>query len=247
MVRLIPSQVFVKDPVDVWGKERAMGLAELAVRTHAPAIMYDRRGDVIFWNSFESATDKFYDGGTNAVRSNDTSRRGDFSLKCTTGAAQWDAAGARYYLTDFHPNTTIGGQTSFASDNVGYDFLMYLQYFDGTTAYAGHMRYDYDTGDLQYWSSAGAWVTFGSALGKYNKALKNWATMKLVIDLQTKKYVRALAFGNEYDLSDHGLQIFASANAAHLYAESTFRTADLLGVAKVGYLDDVIITENEPL
>lgn len=246
MVRLIPAKVFLKDPVDTWGNERTMGLSELAVRINAPSMMYDRRGDVIFWNSFESPTDKFYTGGSDVVRSMDTSRRGNFSLKCTTGTSQNDAAGAHYYLTDFHSDTTIGVQTSFASEDTDYDMIIYVEYYSGTTLYSGKLRYVYSTGELHYWAAAG-WVVFASAANQYNKALKNWVTIKLVVDLDKQKYVRALAFGSEYDLSAHDMVVSADTTAKHLYVCPSFRKLDVAATARIGYLDDVIITENEPL
>jgi len=249
MVRFRPSTVFVKDPVDVWGKEETMGLSELAVRTHAPPLAYDRRGDVIFWDDFESPTAKFTSsvaGAGTVIRSNTVAKIGDFSAKCTTGTVQNQYAGTQYSITDFHLGK-IGVQTSFASNDSDYEVKLINAYYDGTNYHMAYIKYVFGDEKLYYQSAIGpvVWTEIAADV-EYRALTQNWSTIKVVFDLSNYEFVRLLAFGNEYDLSGYSMPSDASVANPYLYTSVEFHKLDVAAIARVGYIDNIILTENEP-
>ena len=246
MVKLHSPRVFMKDPIDAWGKDRTIGLSELAVRMHAPPLSFDRRGDIIFYDDFEDTPLKFTSAGTGtAVRSNTTARNRSFSLECTTEATQDRYAGATYYLTDFHTDGKIGMQTTFASAAFDYAIRLTNAYCDGTNYHMAYIKYIYSSGTLQYQDSGGLWATIATGVS-YAADLKNWATLKVVFDISTDKFTRLLAFGNEYDLSAYDMPSAASGLGPYLYVSAEIHKLDAGGVAKIGHFDNIVVTENEP-
>ncbi len=79
---------------------------------------------------------------------------------------------------------------------------------------------------------------------EYYPWLRNWATIKLVIDIETNMFVRAIVFGTEYDLSMYALEDFAPSLARHVEC-TTFLATDA-AASKTGYFDDFAKTTNEP-
>ena len=248
MVRLIPSSVFMKDPVDKWGKEKTIGLAEHAVRVHAPPIPYDRRGDVLFWEGFESPTmkgKKYGAAGGTVSRSTDTAKFGDFSLKCVTTAVAHEFAGREYYISDLHDNEKVGIQATFTSaETTKYSIGLDISYYDKTHLHAASIRWDKDTGNVTYVDSGGSYTTL-QAVPTFHPDIVNWGTMKLVVDFSSDKYIRALVFGDEYDMSTIAYQKTAVA-VGYKVAAIRIYLITTEAVSKTGYFDNFVLTEDEP-
>jgi len=240
----VPSgTVFVKDPVDVWGKEQTIGLAELAARTHAPPLIFDRQGNILYWDDYENPTPK-YDlysifGGT-LTRSIDYAYNGSFSLKCTPTGGSGSQAGPKYYLTDFHEDATITAKFSMTSpDTYGWYFYVNIAYYDGTNVNNAAVKY-IAGGGFQYLDSAGGWQTLPT-IARYENEY-NWGSMSLSIDLNTKKYLTTRVFRTEHDLSAYSMYPTASALNPHLEIKAYFE--DIAGTGIVGYVDDFVVMEN---
>lgn len=244
MVRLIPSSVFVKDPVDVWGEEQTIGLAEHSVRTHAPSMMHDRRGDVIAWDNFESPTRKYANTTGTVTRSSDRSKTGDFSIKCVTGGVSGNRSGVLYIQSDFHSDTNMGVQVSFSTAGDVWGMIIGFSYYDMTKIHTWSIRLKSD-GTLEYGDLAGTWQTVTGASSIYKQNSYNFATIKVVGDISTDKYVRAVLFDEEYDLSAYTCYSAAvPATMPYLYPLVDIETLE--AVAKTAYFDNYILTENEP-
>jgi len=241
----VPSgTVFVKDPVDVWGKEHTIGLAEHAVRVHAAAMMHDRRGDIIAWDDFESSTRKYSSTDGTVTRSTDRSKTGNFSAKCVTGATSGNRAGITYVQSDFHSDTKMGMQVSFATGDDVWGVIIGISYYDMTKLHTWSIRLKSD-GTLQYGDLAGTWQDVPGASSIYKQRDYNFATIKVVGDLSTDKYVRAVLFDKEYDLSAYTCYSVAMpASMPYLYPDMAIETLE--NVAKTAYFDNYILTENEP-
>lgn len=245
MARLIPSKVFMKDAVNAWGKEKTMGLAEQASRIGG-VMSYDQRGDLLWQDDAESPTVRYGTGGTGSVaRSNDTARCGSFCYKLVTGATANDDIYMNWYLTDFHDNTKIGVECSFASASVKMYIDFIFWYFDSSgNQYTPAVRFDTAAKTASVLIPGGAWQTIGTSIGYYN-SVYNWATMKLVFDISTMKYVRALVFGEELDASAYSIyKPNAFAFSRSLWPLVSVTTTE--NVAKTVYADNIIVTENEP-
>jgi len=249
MVKLHSPNVYIKDPVDVWGKEQTIGLAEHAVRTHAPAMPFDRRGDVLYWDDFESPTMKCYPrayGSATSARSIDYSKTGDFSLKCTTDATVGvgDYAGLLYAHNDFHLSN-VGTQISFmCADTVNdYSIMNFLYWFDGSNEYQAIIEWYNATGKLWYRNSSGAMTELAGTYD-YKYHTNNFATMKLVVDMANHEYLRVLLFGSEIDMS--GIAIQNSGTTSDRYLYTSFTINNNSAVSSTMYFDNYALTENEP-
>ena len=245
MVKLNSSSVFVKDPIDVWGKEQTIGLSELAVRTHAAAMPFDRRGDVIAWDDFESSTKRYSENiyGTGTIaRSTDTAKTGTFSLKHVTGATTDNYCFMAYMQSDFHLGK-LGSQISFASDSDNYVIWWDGSYYDGTYKHTAGIKWTESTEKLSYLGDDAVWHDLPGTY-EYYASITNWATLKVVCDISTNYYVRVLFGNDEIDLSDYAMRTQANANKRVFV--STFETITKEDVAKTAYLDNYILTENEP-
>ena len=233
------GESYVKDPVDVWGKTATMGNTELAVRTHAPPLMFDRRGDVIRWIDFESATENYYKDATGA-RSNEYAACGSsFSLKATLGA--WASCAVNQTTNDFHVGR-VGVQTMFSTDvTTASNVYVDLYYRSGTFYYRGRMTLDLLAEEVSL-MTPGVDPVVGTF--ELNREYYNFSTIKLVVDLESKKYVRGVVFGTEIDISEHSLVGVAAAGEIHLQFGMQAKT---LGTAGNFYIDSIILTESEPL
>ena len=198
----VPSgTVFVKDPVDVWGKEQTIGLAEHAVRTKATSSPYDRRGTLIYWDDFESPSSRYfsetklYSNGT-VARSTDNPKFGDFCLKLTTGSTTNDWVRIYYSVNDFHVGK-IGAQFSFATQATHALVCLTMEYYDGSKVWTARLDYNLSTDMLRYYGDDGAYhdlITVPYYKG-FAGELIPYSTIKLVADFDNKKYVRSLLFG----------------------------------------------------
>jgi len=69
-------------------------------------------------------------------------------------------------------------------------------------------------------------------------------TMKLVVDLNTDRYVRFILNETEYDLSAYSANTFANPDQPHLGVKAIlYSTA---GFNADCWVDDIILTQNEP-
>jgi len=250
MVRLIPSSVFVKDPKDVWGKETTIGLAEHAVRVYAPPSPFEKRGNVIYWDDFESSSKRYYPktkSGSDGyvVRATNNPKFGDYCLQLTTGSTSGDWCSVYYLINDFHISK-IGAQIGIATQATQATLYFRLYYNDGTKRWNSVLRYDFSTDELDIYNSSGSYETIAT-IPYYKGAageLIPYSTIKLVTDVENKKYVRALMFGNEIDLSSYSLDSDPMVVDPGLEVSIAFYTDQ--NVSYTAYFDNLIITENEP-
>lgn len=243
MVKLRSSKMFIKDPVDAWGDEKIVGLAEHNARKLAPPItQFIKNGNIVFWDGFETGTKRYATyqvlGGT-AERSTEYTQYEEFSLKCIPTGGAGSQAGAQYYITDFHEDTKILVKASVTSpDATGWFFYIAVDYFTGSKKYSSLIRYSAD-GTVSYYSSLGAWVVL-STIEWYGNVL-NWGSISAVIDLASKKYDSVRVYRSEFDMS-YDISSVNDTDEPHLEIKLYFE--DIAGTSIVAYLDDVIIMEN---
>jgi len=223
MVRLVTSKRFIKDPKDVWGKEAAIGLSELATRLGS-IDQFDKRGNVVFMDDFEDpcAMDEgkydSYVKGTGAwvARSNVTSLSGSYSVCLTTGDSEDDYA--RFWKRFAPPiYKRMSSEIAFQYNRNLKNFRIYISIYDGTNYYLGQVQTVTSTSSLQVRKSDFTWETFASGMKvNLNDDISLFHHIKLVIDLANMKYVRCLLDDSEYDLSSYSLYTSASATRPRL-------------------------------
>ena len=85
MVKLTRTNVGLRNNPGRWKKTSETDLSELATRMHASPMTFDKRGDLIYWDDYDSPSKHYQDqitvasGGT-VVRSIINPKFGDFCI-----------------------------------------------------------------------------------------------------------------------------------------------------------------------
>lgn len=219
--------------------------AEIAARLGS-ICTYDRRGDVIFLEDFTNeltrwTATKFGTGATVAISNNRFKSRG-FSAKLTTGSTSTGEAGLhKYFAVPIY--SRIGLEASFAVPSTFGNLWFYIRVHTGTEYHQWGAVYNVKNGTLGIQDSSGAIKDLSLASALYaDDSL--FHTIKLVGDFSTNKYSRVLLDNVSVDLS--GEDCYIVSNVANPYLQITFSFfPDPLANVN-GYLDDIILTQNEP-
>lgn len=220
-------------------------MGELAVRLGS-IVSFDRRGDVVVLDDFEASTLKWHTirvgTGAAAALSTTAARNGSQSLKLTMGDAENDTT----YAYRYAPNPVlgkIGGEYSFS---LGADLKLLthtLLLRDGAYQHDPYIIYYPQDNILGYHDSDGGITELTDSLDLYEYPFF-FNTWKLVVDFKKEEYVRAIVNEVEYDLSGISYKKTVSATTP------LFRLALAVVNNSAGnhhvYVDDVIITQNEP-
>ena len=220
-------------------------LGELAVRLGS-IVSFDRRGDVVWMDGFEDGILKWVTlaSGTGAAVavSPEKARNGGHSAKLTTGSSGIYTAEITHYSP--FPLLSKFGIEMHATINDDLSALyLTLDIFDGSDMIRAQIAYEPSTNKLYYQNSAGAMVEFASGVDLYAYDYLFHA-FKLVVNGVDEEYVRLIVDGTEYSLADIAVRKTTNATGAHLEVRIT-AVGDSGGNYSI-YVDDVIITQNEP-
>lgn len=224
---------------------RVTDLGELAVRLGSP-ISFHRTGDVIWWDDFECSANKWVndlDGaGSSAAISNEAARNGLYSLKLVSGPLAGNHAAVlhRQALPSLLP---LGVELSLhlvsSTDNMEVRFDVYT----GTQRLRFAVRWRDTVDDLQYMDAAGAWVTFATDVNP-SMVTTLFQTIKLITDPGAPAYVLFLLTNRAWSLSSIAPKVDLAGGPP--YCELRVAQNGRVGLSDVVYMDDVILTQNEP-
>jgi hypothetical protein len=238
-------QAVLTDPEDVFGNPHHMGASELASRLGSIRT-FDRRGTTYWMDDFESSTLKWHSstmlaGGSGAL-STDTARNGDNSFKMVTDNTihrGWQLV--KRFATPKSDN--VGVEINFSSASDIWELAIELTMYSGAYKYPAWITWTESNNTLKYYDSAGAYQTISDNVHHFQDE-HLFYPIKLVADFNNHKYLRLIHGETEFDLSAHDLKSSVSATHAWLVLNVNFVTKE--NVAKTCYLDDIIITQNEP-
>lgn len=238
------GEMFLNDLTDEWGNTNIIGLGETAARLGAVS-RYDKRGEVIAYDDFEADKLSWVASGaaTNAIviPSIDSVSMGSQSVKLTTNSA----VGATARITRFFPFSQLsnfGVEFSFTKDDNQEYTRILLELLDGTWQITSEISIDVANSRLQCYD--GAWQTFASGI-TLSDTSHLFYTLKLVVDLVNRKYIRCLFLGQEYDLSAYSCDIVGVGGVAPvLYARLTNKSNNVAG--STIYADRFVLTQREP-
>jgi len=220
-------------------------MAELAVRLGSPDA-HNREGNVILLETFEHGLGGWlpagYGTGAAVIVSAESYRSSGYACKLIAGST--DIAAAKIFRNLPLPVLgRYGLEISWRPEAHLARLLCRLAYIDGSQEHQYNWMYVVSGGLLQIQPAGGGWTTIASALNLvYSYA--GFQTIKLVADLASLTYVRLILNEAEYDLSDYEPYSFANTDAPHVRADVvTYGDAGYNGYV---YVDDVILTQNEP-
>jgi hypothetical protein len=221
-------------------------LDELAARLGSP-VSYDRRGDMMFSDSFEDGTQKWslaYGGaGAYCGLSRRSARSGTYSLRMQPGnlAGGGDANAFRPF--PYPVLSAFGLELSFTLHNNLANQELDLWVYTGALVYLMQARLLMAGPAVQIYIPPANWQT---VLVPSSTIVSAYAyhTLKMVADPVSGKYVRVLFDGLAANLAPYTIPTAVSVVNAQLIAN--FRATSInVNVATI-YADDVILTQNEP-
>lgn len=234
----------LQDVRDVFGNIPEVSMGELAARLGS-INYFERRGEVVFMDDFEDSTLKWEVTGTGTdhseVRSNATARSKNYSMKLTTGNAGGNIALMKHY--HYMPKLKrLGFEYSFAlgSDITLLYNLIYL--YTKTAEYIVWMQYAPQSNRLQIVDVNNDIINVATSLDLKEGDLL-FHTWKIVVDLDTEKYVRILLNDTEYDVSASFLKKTLGSYTPHMYLY--IGVLNYASGNHYAYIDDVIFTQNE--
>ena len=116
-----------------------------------------------------------------------------------------------------------------------------LRVYDGTNERRGMVYIKNDTGDV-YLNYAGPDPLIGNV--SFLRSKYNFSTIKMVVDLEEMKYVRCAVMGEEFDIWQYDLNTAADAAIPHLMFGTQVYSGSVGGTY---YIDNIVLTENEPI
>jgi len=218
---------------------------ELAARLGSP-VTFDRRGNVIFIEEFTDGLARWVTAGSGTGHTQSTTierwnKRG-ISCKMTTGDAATNYKQLRHF-TPFPVVGKIGFEVSFTIDENAEYMSFYNVAFDGTYGHYGQFRFYPPAMELKYKDSTGDYVSLAAGLNLSTND-KMFHTFKFVHDIKTDRYVRAIFDSYTYDMS--ALTSFKDEETTSIGLQTYLYIRTGSAVSSVMYVDDVILTQNEP-
>ncbi len=220
-------------------------LGELAARLGS-IVTFDRRGDVVFLDSFEDGLVHWLPSvagaGSVADLTTAKTRHGLYAARLVAGAAV-----GRYGLLEWYGAVPVmgrfGWECSFSLPSTIGSLDVILGVRDGTTFWRGWIQWDDATNELKYVDAAYSYQVIRSGVELDHNA-NTFHVLKVVLDVEAGEYVRVILDDTEDDLS--GIPCYQSASTwAPLFLNSVQVSGRAAATSTV-YLDSVILTQNEP-
>lgn len=220
-------------------------MAELAARLGS-INTYDRRGETIWMDDFEDNIAKWRisTAGTGAsiTLSTDEARNGAKSAKLVAGSDGAHMAQMYKYFT-YPVLSKIGLEVSISRKANVKDFILNLNIFDGTYKHAAEIMITTATNQVDYLDKYGSFQKL-TTIPPFSGSDSDFQTIKFVVDFVNEKYAYFKIFGVEHDMSSYAYWKDPSSTQNRAWAR-ILNTGDA-GANGIIYVDDVIITQNEP-
>ena len=207
---------------------------------------FDRRGNVIWMDDFEAPvlhwTVEGKNTGYGCNLTTEHARTGTQSCKITAGAGSGGYAAIFRYI-GVRITGKIGYEVSFTVNQDSKTIEIGFRYYDGTYYYLALAWYSPADKKFYYMKGDGSAGELLTGL-ELEDSLGTFHTAKIVIDSNSKEYVRFLLDNRTVDLEGESLYKVTDTTAPCIYIGVLHRSdhADVKSI----YVDDVIFTINEP-
>jgi hypothetical protein len=220
-------------------------MGELAARLGS-VVIFDRRGNVIAIDYFDSGIEqwhKYGDAGYSVDWDGNYAKSGAFSCKLTTGPVAGNTVTIERYIS-VPVLSSLGMEVSFSYLKNWRYLNLEMQILDGIYAYLARIRLDYVNNKLQYFDSAAHYQDIPGGSYICGEVPNEFDTLKFVADFTTAKYKRLISNNREFDLSEIDIRKYGQVETPLMYCSAVLTTN--AAEAAIGYIDDIIITQNEP-
>jgi hypothetical protein len=221
-------------------------LAELAARLGS-IVTYDRRGEVLLLENFEDGLIRWASGLSGADAAVDLSsihsRFGAFATRLVAGSDDECYAGISTLMA-FPAVSALGLECSFSLEGEIEALLCEIEAGNGVEERRYRLQWDALNSRLQYQDVGWGLVTFASGVNLYADPLL-FHTLKLVVRPDLGQYARLILNAGAFDLSGKGAPSFGPSTDVYLRAH--IRLVGRAGYNDIVYVDDVILTHNEPV
>ena len=238
-------EAFMLDAEDQWGSTLRIGNAELAARIGSPKT-WDWRGSMFWATDFSNGLGNMIPtlSGTGAAiaLSPEYWYSGGYSLKMTGGSTSPFLARAQFYI-DHPPSAKCGLEIVFSGLSDYTSIAARFSWYTGNKVY--HAEIQKISGGLntmKYLNSSGTYTIMGNNFEGVNTEMFNH--MKIVADLTTFKYIRALWGDTEYDLAGVDVYQFGAGYLNQIIVQ--IDVVSRSGYNDSKYIDSVLFTVNEP-
>jgi hypothetical protein len=234
---------YVTDDIDQWGNILPGGFAELAARLGSMAA-YERRGQVVFTDSFEYGMGDWTASGSagyTAALDPTTFIHGGYSVHLKTHTDDGDNVQLLRDFGGFPADVGVGAAFWAKFATVGDQFEVGVIVSDATNSYGGRIKGEVADSKLYYVNSGGGYTELGTwdpapAFPDYFKFLK------VAIDPSTSKYLYAVIDGQQFDMSAVGCLV---ASATDRRYQGFFNCEASAGSFFEVYLDSFVLTTKE--
>ena len=234
------SNVRVDNPL-----HRSDDMAELAARLGSPCT-HNRGGNVIFIEDFERGIASWHKAaegtGANAFITAEQARSGAFSCKLIGGK---DGNKSMKINRKFpYPVLNRYGvefSILFEAHTTAIHFA--LARHDGTNEHQFRIRYDPDDGTLKCYDGAAVFTQFADDV-YLAQAYSPFNTFKLIVDLVNDRYGYLIVNERTFDLTEYEPYIFETPDSPNIRFDIILYSDT--GYNGFSYIDDIIITQNEP-
>lgn len=220
-------------------------MAELAARLGS-IDTFDRSGDVVWLDDFEATTLKWaWDtggiDGSGALSTVEARSGNQSALSISPSIAGAEGFFSRYFPTPV--NSRIAGEISVNFTGLMRSIRIWLRPAQAGGFGLSYLSYNPQTETISILDDTNADKVVASAIPLATGATL-FHQMKLVIDLSTQKYVRAVVDNHSIDLSAHAF--YAAGGVVYTSLQVRLANASNTNTNRSTYFDDFILTQNEP-
>lgn len=211
-----------------------------------PAKRLDDRGSVFYMHDFEHGWGMLTPGGNGTGKayeiSSTLSQSGGLSAKLTSGSSSLLDA---YLMLDLPPlpSFQLGFQVSFIRMDYRAGLYVNIDYYVDSVWYWARAGWNYDNKQILYLDEDGIEQVAAEGVGFCPRNF-GFIPMKLVADFETGKYMRFLIGKWDIDLSSYNL--YHEEALPEMSIQAWFEEVGLSGTNMVCYVDDLILTVDEP-